>query len=76
MTRMIAVRAAARSAAGPAYMIPSIPRKSGKSRIRGRRNMICLVRDRKVPILGFAIDVKKLDVIGCRKFRKVKKRNI
>ena len=67
---------ARKSAMGPAYMIPSIPAKRGKMRIRGRRKRICLVRDRKVPLLGFPMEVKKLELTGCKKFTKVKNRKM
>ena len=63
--------AAARSAKGPAYMIPSIPQKSGRRTIKGSRKMICLVRDRKIPFFGLPMDVNKLDDTGCTQFKKV-----
>ena len=76
MARAVLTAAARKSATGPAYMIPSIPMKRGKIIKRGRRKMICLVRDRKAPTFGLPMAVKKLEVIGCRKFRKVKNKKI
>ena len=66
--------AARQSATGAAYMIPSMPTKSGNISVRGSKNTICLVSDRKVPFCGFPIEVKNVDVIGCKKFTKVKNR--
>ena len=68
--------AASKSATGPAYIIPSIPIKSGNTTIRGSKNKIYLVSARKLPLLGFPIAVKKLELIGCRKFTKVKNKKI
>ena len=76
ITRTILTAAAIRSATGPAYMIPSIPINSGRRIISGRRKRICLVRDRKIPFFGFPMDVKKLELMGCIPFRKVKNRKI
>ena len=42
-------RAAARSAHGPAYIIPSIPMIYGSRMIKGNRKRICLVSDRIIP---------------------------
>ncbi len=67
---------AMQSATGPAYIIPSMPMGRGNMMIRGSRKMICLVRERKMPPLGFPMAVKKLELMGCRKFRKVKKRKM
>lgn len=69
-----ATRAAEKSAMGPAYMIPSIPIIIGKIIISGSRKRICLVSPRKIPILGFPIDVKNVDDSGCTLFINVKKR--
>ena len=73
---MIAITPAVMSAMGPAYNIPSIPRKSGKIKISGSKKNICRVSERKIPFLGFPIAVKKLEVMGCKKFKKVKNKNI
>ena len=65
---------ATRSAIGPAYMTPSIPIKRGRIRSSGRRKMICLVNDIKIPFFGLPIAVKKLAEIGCIKHRQIKNR--
>lgn len=75
-TRIVPISAAIKSATGPAYIIPSIPIKSGKIIINGRRKIICLVSDKSMPFIGFPIAVKKFDVIGCIKFKKVKNKKI
>ena len=67
---------AVKSAIGPAYMIPSIPMARGRIKMSGIRKIICLVSDRKIPPPGFPMEVKKVVVIGCIKFRKVKNRKI
>lgn len=64
------------SAIGPEYMMPSIPINRGKIKIKGRRNIICLVSDKKMPLFGFPIAVKKLEVKGCIQFKKVPSKNI
>ena len=46
------------SAIGPAYMTPSIPKKTGKMTIRGSRKSTCLVRDIITPSLAFPMEVK------------------
>ena len=58
------ITAAKRSAAGPAYIIPSIPINIGRIISRGKRKMICLVSDKNVPFAGFPIDEKNVDDIG------------
>ena len=55
------------SAIGPAYMTPSIPKKTGKMTISGSRKSTCLVRDHTKP--GFSNGGKKagghrLDPVG------------
>ena len=70
------VVAAIKSATGPAYITPSIPIYKGKIIIRGSKNIICLVRERSIPLSGFPIAVKKFDVIGCTKFKNVKNKKI
>ena len=65
---------AMQSATGPAYIIPSMPMPRGRMIMSGRRKIICLVRDRNIPPFGLPIAVKKLELIGCRKFKKVKNR--
>ena len=67
---------ATKSATGPAYITPSIPRKSGRIINNGKRKRICLVRDIKIPFFGFPIAVKKFAEIGCKKQRKIKNRKI
>ena len=67
--------AASRSATGPAYIIPSIPINNGNITISGSRNMICLVKAKKLPRFGLPIAVKKFELIGCRKLTKVKNKN-
>ena len=52
------------SAIGPAYMTPSIPKKTGKMTIRGSRKSTCLVRDIITPSLAFPMEVKKQADIG------------
>ena len=64
------------SATGPAYMIPSIPIKNGNMRMSGKRKMICLVNERKIPCVALPIDVKKFEVIGCKQLIKVPSKNI
>ena len=61
---IIATRAAAPSAIGPAYITPSIPMNNGKIRINGSRKMICLVRDTTIPSFDFPMDVKNPEDIG------------
>ena len=60
-SRMMKTRArmaAAKSAMGPAYITPSIPKNMGNGTIKGKRKMICLVRDIKMPILALPMAVK------------------
>ena len=64
--------AAIKSATGPAYMIPSIPMEYGNTNSNGSKKIICLVKDRNTPPFGFPIAVKKLEEIGCKKFKNVK----
>ena len=68
--------AAVKSAIGPAYMIPSIPKNNGKIKISGNRKRICRVRDKMIPFLGLPIAVKKFDEIGCIKQIQIKNKNI
>ena len=63
--------AATLSATGPAYITPSIPQSIGKITISGSRQMICLVKERKIPLLAFPMEVKKFDVIGWIPFKNV-----
>ena len=56
--------AAMKSAIGPAYMIPSIPKNLGNITSSGSRKIICLVKERNAPFTGFPMDVKKVDDIG------------
>ena len=52
-------------------MTPSIPIKSGKIRISGIRNRICLVMESTMPLVALPMEVKKFAVTGCRPFKKV-----
>ena len=52
------------SAIGPAKRTPLNPNIIGKNIISGVRNSTCLVRDMKIPLYGFPIDVKKLEDKG------------
>ena len=69
----IAVTAAAKSATGAEYMIPSIPISFGNTNISGSKNKICLVIDKNTPLIDFPSEVKKVDVTGCIKLMQVKK---
>ncbi len=73
---MAHTRAARQSATGPAYIIPSIPKRSGNPRMSGSKNRICLVNARKLPTFGLPIAVKKFEVIGCIKLTKVKNKKM
>ena len=68
--------AAEKSAMGMEYKSPSIPKNIGSMKSKGRRKMICLVRDRKTPFFGMPIAVKKLEVIGCMKKMQIRNRQI
>ena len=46
-------------------MTPSIPINMGRIMISGSRKIICLVRDRKIPLVAFPMEVKKLEDTGC-----------
>ena len=70
----IAAAPAARSAMGPAYIMPSIPMKIGKRMINGSKKRICLVSDKKIPLTGFPMAVKKVEVTGWIPFKKVANR--
>ena len=61
----IATAAAAPSAIGPAYITPSIPIKTGKISISGKRKITCLVSDTTIPSFAFPIEVKNPELIGC-----------
>ena len=61
---MIAKTAAMASAIGAENIMPSIPKKIGRIIKSGRRKIICLVREMKIPRFAFPIAVKKLEVIG------------
>ena len=50
-----------------------MPKKCGSATISGSRNMICLVRERKVPLYAFPMELKNIEEIGCKKFNQVKK---
>ena len=64
--------AAMASAIGPAYMIPSMPRKIGSISMKGNKKKICLVKEIMIPNLAFPIDAKKLEVKGCMPLIKVR----
>ena len=55
---------AAASAIGPAYITPSIPIVTENTRINGKRNRTCLVRDMTIPSFALPMDVKKPDDTG------------
>ena len=55
------------------YIRP-LPRKTGRIKSSGTKKMICLVRDRKIPFAGLPMDVKKVDVIGCKASSQIKNR--
>ena len=42
----------------------------------GSKKMICLVRDRKIPFAGLPMEVKKVDVIGCKQSAQIKNKKI
>ena len=71
-TITIAQIPAIKSAIGPATKIPSIPQKVGRIRINGSRNIICLVMDKNTPLMDLPMEVKKVDVIGCKALNQVK----
>lgn len=72
----IARNAAIKSAMGAEYITPRIPMNIGRISSRGSKNIICLVRDKKIPLAAFPMDVKKLETIGWIPLIKVKNRNI
>ena len=64
---------AEKSARGPANNTPRIPKRSGRTRIRGIRKKTCLVSAGKAPFAAFPMAVKKLEesiVIGRSRLRK------
>ncbi len=64
---------AEKSARGPANNTPRIPKRSGRTRIRGIRKKTCLVSASKAPFAAFPMAVKKLEesiVIGRSRLRK------
>ena len=65
------IAAAKKSAIGPAYISPSMPKNLGNRIINGIRQSSCLVIPRKVPFAGLPIDEKKLDESGCILFKNV-----
>ena len=48
--------AAIRSATGAEYMTPSMPKIRGRIMIRGRRKMICRVREMKIPLAALPLE--------------------
>lgn len=75
--RSMAIKLAAPSAMGPAYITPSmLPMTLGSRIIRGSRKMICRVIEIKMPILALPMEVKKLAVRGWMPLRKVIKRKM
>ena len=73
---IIVTTAAKKSAIGPQYIHPSIPIKCSRIKSSGIKKMICLVRDKKIPFAGFPIDVKNVDVIGCKASYQIKNKKI
>lgn len=69
-----AIIAASKSAVGPAYMIPSMPKNIGNMTRDGSRNMICLVKARNVPIFGLPMAEKNVDDEGWMLLMNVKNR--
>ena len=63
MDRLVTTKAA-KSAVGPANMIPSIPKIMGRTTRRGIRNSTCLVMDSTSPFTGFPMAAKKLEEIS------------
>ena len=51
---------------------PSIPMNLGKIKTKGSRNKICLVMDKNTPLIDLPIEVKKVEVIGCKQLNQVK----
>ena len=62
--------------------MPSTPSKPifiniiGNITNNGSKNIICLVSDKNVPLLGSPITVQNVDVIGCIPFKNVINKNI
>ena len=57
-------------------MQPSIPINRGRIKSNGMKKIICLVRDRKIPFAGFPMEVKNVDVIGCKASNQIKNKKI
>lgn len=75
-TRIDATAPAIESATGPAYIIPSMPANRGRIKISGKRKKVWRVRDKRVPLFGLPMDVKKLELIGCIKLINVQNKKI
>ncbi len=54
---------AEKSATGPAYNTPRIPKRSGRIRIRGIRKKTCLVSASKAPFVAFSVSKERNDVL-------------
>ena len=74
--KVIAQTAANPSAIGAENITPSIPKKIGKTIIKGSKKITCLVKERKIPRFAFPIAVKKFAVIGCSPLIKVQNKKI
>ena len=76
------ITAATKSAIGAENIMPSTPSKPifiniiGNITNNGSKNIICLVSDKNVPLLGSPITVQNVDVIGCIPFKNVINKNI
>ena len=77
LIRKIADKAtAAKSAIGPAYTTPSIPKYIGSIITKGSKNKTCLVSDKNIPRDDLPIEVKKLDVNSCTPLKIVNSKKI
>ena len=44
----------------------------GKIKTKGNKNRICLVMDKNTPLMDLPMEVKKVEVIGCKALNQVK----
>lgn len=65
MIRIAQTQAAAKSAIGPAYSIPSMPINVGIMSTSGKKKIICLDSDNIIPFQDLPIEVKKVADKGC-----------
>ena len=72
----IATTAERRSATGPANTTPSIAKNRGSTSSSGIKKSICLVSERNIPFTGLPIDVKNVEIIGCKQLSHVKNSDI